>query len=120
MIKICNLSKRYGNKVLFENMTITISDGDFLVLTGSSGSGKTTLLNIIGGIEKPDFGYVVINGLSMNNRKDRMAAYRKELGFLFQNFALVEKMTVRENLMVVSKKNRSEITLTNALEMVGM
>ena len=120
MIKICNLSKRYGNKVLFENMTINISDGDFLVLTGSSGSGKTTLLNIIGGIEKPDFGYVVINGLSMNDRKDRMAAYRKELGFLFQNFALVEKMTVRENLMVVSKKNRSEITLTNALEMVGM
>ncbi len=120
MIEIRELSKRYDEKILFENMSLIIQDGDYVVLSGKSGSGKTTLLNIIGGVEKPDSGQVLINGLSMENRRNRMRIYRTELGFLFQNFALVEKLTVKENMMVVPLKNRSSISIAEALDIVGM
>ena len=120
MIEIRELSKRYDEKILFENMSLIIQDGDYVVLSGKSGSGKTTLLNIIGGVEKPDSGQVLISGLSMENRRNRMRIYRTELGFLFQNFALVEKLTVKENMMVVPLKNRSSISIAEALDIVGM
>ncbi len=120
MIEIKKLSKKYDDKVLFSDMSVNIDEGDFVILSGESGVGKTTLLNIIGGIEKPDTGDVYFNGLSINNKKNKMKIYRNELGFLFQNFALVEKLTVKENLLVVSPSNRSSFSIPDALEIVGM
>ncbi len=74
--------------------------GDFLALTGPSGSGKTTLLNLIGCIDKPDSGRVVIDGVDVTNVPlHRLAATRRDtLGFIFQTFNLIPVLTAYENV----------------------
>lgn len=60
-IQLMNVSKRYEDKMIFENINIIIKQGDFIIIKGKSGSGKTTLGNIIGGIDKPTSGKVKYN-----------------------------------------------------------
>ena len=62
MIEIKNLSKSFGEKVVFREFSLKIEDGEFVVFAGNSGCGKTTLLNIIGALEKPDDGQVLVDG----------------------------------------------------------
>lgn len=120
MISVNTLCKRFGEKVLFENFSFTAEPGEFVVITGKSGCGKTTLLNILGGLESPDSGSVSIDGKSIDNKKFLKSFYADIVGFLFQNFALVENKTVRQNLEMVMKNHRSGVTLEEALKMVGV
>lgn len=120
LLEIKNISKSFGNRVIFKNFSCTIKQGDFVVFSGKSGSGKTTLLNIIGGIEKIDSGKVILDGLDMSKNSDIIKAYREKLGFLFQNFALVENKTVEENILMIDKKYRNNLTVANVLEKVGL
>lgn len=120
MIEIKNLLKRFGEKTLFENMNLKIEQGEFLLLVGESGCGKTTLLNMIGGIENVDAGEILIDGKNISSKKNQMWLYGEKLGFLFQNFALVEHKTVYENLNMVKKKYRGNFTIEDVLEKVRM
>lgn len=120
LLEIKNISKSFGNRVIFKNFSCIIKQGDFVVFSGKSGSGKTTLLNIIGGIEKIDSGKVILDGLDMSKNSDIIKAYREKLGFLFQNFALVENKTVEENILMIDKKYRNNLTVANVLEKVGL
>ena len=120
MINVENLCKSFGDKVLFTDLSFTADAGEFVVITGRSGSGKTTLLNILGGLESPDSGTVLIDGKSISDRKFRRVFYSDTVGFLFQNFALVENKTVRQNLEMVMKKHRSGVSVEEALKMVGI
>ena len=120
MIEIKNLCKKFGDKVIFNNFNVTIEDGEFVVFAGRSGCGKTTLLNIIGALEKPDSGSIVVNGLDINNKKNQKEYFRNVVGFLFQNFALVENKSVKENLELVQKKQRTDMSLQEALKTVGL
>ena len=120
MIELKNVKKSFGDRVLFEELNLTISDGEFAVLIGASGCGKTTLLDIIAGIEPIDSGEVLIDGVNILKRRNRLAYYQTKLGMCFQNFALIENMTVRNNLELVQKKSRSEMSLDDALHRVGM
>ena len=120
MISVENLCKRFGEKVLFENFSFSAEPGEFVVITGKSGCGKTTLLNILGGLESPDSGRVSIDGSSITDRRYRRVFYADTVGFLFQNFALVENKTVRQNLEMVMKKHRSGISVPDALKMVSI
>ena len=120
MIELKNVKKSFGDRVLFEELNLTISDGEFAVLIGASGCGKTTLLDIIAGIEPIDSGEVLIDGVNILKRRNRLAYYQTKLGMCFQNFALIENMTVRNNLELVQKKSRSEMSLDDALRRVGM
>ncbi|MBP1566872.1 MAG: ATP-binding cassette domain-containing protein [Oscillospiraceae bacterium] len=120
MIEIKELAKRFGEKTLFENMNLTIEQGEFLILLGDSGCGKTTLLNMIGGIENVDSGKILIDGKDISIKKNQMWLYGEKIGFLFQNFALVEHKTVYENLKMIKKKYRGGLEIDDVLEKVGM
>lgn len=120
MIEIRNLCKSFGEHVIFDNFNAVIKDGEFVVFAGKSGCGKTTLLNIIGALEEPDSGSVLVNGLDVNQRKNQKNYFRNTVGFLFQNFALIENKTVKKNLKLVQKKQRTEITFNEALKEVGL
>lgn len=120
MIELKNVRKSFGDRVLFENLNLTITDGEFAVLIGTSGCGKTTLLDIIAGIEPIDSGEVLIDGLNILKRRNRLPYYQTKLGMCFQNFALIENMTVGKNLELVQKKSRSEMSIDDALRRVGM
>ena len=110
MIELKNVRKSFGERVLFENLNLKISDGEFAVLIGASGCGKTTLLDIIAGIEPIDSGEVLVDGVNILKRRNRLAYYQTKLDMCFQNFALIENMTVRKNLELVQKKSRSDMS----------
>lgn len=120
MITIQNLCKRFGDKVLFENYNLSIPDGEFVVFSGESGCGKTTLLNMIGCLEKPDSGCIIIDGIDIWKTKRKRELFSYKLGFLFQSFALLEDKTVLQNLNIINKKYRSAMSPEEALELVGL
>jgi len=95
MIEIKSLMKSFGNeRVLFSDFNLKIETGEFIVFVGKSGSGKTTLLNMIGSLEKFDSGKIIVDGVNIGLRKNQLKYLRFKVGFLFQNFALVEDKTV--------------------------
>lgn len=120
MIEIVNLNKAFGDKVLFHDLNMTIQNGEFVVFSGVSGCGKTTLLNMIGGIEKIDSGSILVDGLDIAGKKNLLSFFRYKVGFLFQNYALVENKTVRENLNLIKNKCRTDISIEEALECVSL
>lgn len=120
MILIENLSKKFDDKVLFNSFNITIPDGAFVVFCGESGCGKTTLLNMIGCLEKPDSGSIIIDGIDIWRTKKKRDLFSYKLGFLFQNFALLEGKTVAQNLQIIEKKVRTEKSIDQVLFEVGL
>lgn len=100
LIQLKNLSKRFDQKVIFENVNLEIEAGQVVLLTGNSGSGKSTLLNIIGGLERPTTGEIFINNRDILKLKGRERAdfYRRQIGFIFQDFYLHPQLKVSENI----------------------
>ena len=120
MIQISNVCKRFENKVLLEKFNLNIEDGEFVVFAGKSGCGKTTLLNMIGGLEEPDQGKIIVDGLDLYSKKRKEAYFTYKVGFLFQNFALLETKTVRQNIEMVKKKTRNQKSVEEVLEHVNL
>ena len=120
MITIENLCKAYNDKILFKNFHLEIPDSRFLVISGESGCGKSTLLNMIGGIETPDKGSIIVNGFDVAKKGKKQKYFKEVVGFLFQNFALLENKTVKENLEIIKKSGRTDISINEALEKVGL
>ncbi len=120
MIELNNVNKKYGDKVLFSNYNLHIAKGEFVVISGESGSGKTTLLNMIGALERIDSGQITVEGIDYMKKRNQFSYYRNPVGFLFQNFVLLEEKTVYQNLNMIRKGNRSTISIQEALEKVGM
>jgi len=87
------------------NISLTFEQGDFVVLSGPSGSGKTTLLNIIGGLDEPDSGAVVLNGQQITGlAENELSIIRRDhIGFVFQAYNLIPVLTARENIEYVMK-----------------
>ena len=116
-----NVSKRYGEQTVVNNVSLEIKDGEFFVLLGSSGSGKTTILNIIAGLASADEGRVLLHGRDVTD----LPTQKRNVGFVFQNYALFEYMTVAENIEFglqirkVSKKER-QVKRDELLELVGL
>jgi len=120
VIQIKNLCKSFDDHVLFKNFNLIINDGDFLCITGDSGTGKTTLLNMIGQLESYQEGEILFEGKPTETKKDKLDLFRKKLGFIFQNFVLVESKTVEENLKLIRKEDRTDVSIDSALKMVGI
>ena len=106
VIKVEKLDKVFKNaesetKVL-NNINLNIEKGEFVSLMGASGSGKSTLLYLIGGLDKPTSGKVSINEKDINKLKEEDMAKlrRKDIGFVFQFYNLVQNLTVEENIML--------------------
>lgn len=120
MIEIKNLSKSFGEKKLFDNYSLQIDDGEFVIFTGVSGCGKTTLLNMIGSLENTDSGEIAVDSMDITKKKNQREYLKRKVGFLFQNFALVDNKTVEENLRLVKNDCRSGVSIEAALKMVGL
>lgn len=120
MIEVCELCKCYGDKILFENMSFKIESGEFVCFSGESGRGKTTMLNMLGMIEPPSSGRILIDGMEILSRREKIDFFRYKVGFVFQNFALVEEKTVEQNMQFIKKAYRTDISIEESLEMVGM
>jgi putative ABC transport system ATP-binding protein len=104
MIKISNIEKCYHTDevdiVALNKMFIEVEDGEFLAIMGPSGCGKSTLLNILGFLDDPDSGSYVFNGVEVThfNERKRADLRKQNVGFLFQNFNLIDDLTVFENV----------------------
>ena len=104
MVETIDLYKDYRiGKVLYpalRGISIKIKDGEFTALAGPSGSGKTTLLNIIGCLDMPTKGEVILNGVNIKNlsSKEKAKLRREEIGFVFQTFNLIPVLTAYENV----------------------
>ena len=120
MIQIQHVTKKFDEKTIFEDFSMEIADGRFLIFAGKSGCGKTTLLNMIGGLEKPDSGRIIADGLDLSDRRNMKQYFLYKVGFLFQNFALIEDETVRQNLEYVQKEARTEKSIEEILKEVGL
>lgn len=120
MIEIKEISKAFGDHVIFKDLDLNIEKGEFVVFCGPSGCGKTTLLNIIGGLEKIDEGSLIVDGMDISGKRPKKDYYLTKVGFLFQNFAILENKTVKENIELVQNKARTGITVAEALEKVGL
>ncbi|HSW04569.1 sulfate/molybdate ABC transporter ATP-binding protein [Aquabacterium sp.] len=93
-IEVRNLNKRFGKTVVCDNLTLDIPAGELVALLGPSGSGKTTLLRIIAGLEVPDSGTVLFHGADATFADVR----ERQVGFVFQHYALFAHMTIFENV----------------------
>ena len=121
MIECINVTKRYRERDVIKNLSFSILDGEFVCFSGKSGSGKTTLLNLIGLLEEPTSGKILFDGVEITSRRDRLDFYRNRVGFVFQNFALLDNKTVKENLTLVKRRHRQEgVTMEDALKKVGL
>ncbi|EXM37747.1 bacteriocin ABC transporter ATP-binding protein [Ruminococcus albus SY3] len=120
MIELKNVTKAFGTNILFSGLTFDIKDGEFVVFSGKSGCGKSTMLNMIGGIEKVTNGSIIVDGMDITKNYNRVKYFSEKVGFLFQNFALSENKTVLKNLEMVAKKNRTEVSIDDALREVGL
>lgn len=104
MIKIENVHKYYGEKdnrfEVLKGISLTVEEGDFVVILGASGSGKSTLLNVISGLERPDSGEVLYNGENISVLSDeKLTRFRKEnIGFIFQQYYLLPHLNVDKNV----------------------
>lgn len=102
IIELKNINKSYNKKKVLNNISLQVNEGEMVAIVGASGKGKSTLLNIIGLLDAPDSGDVVIDGeknVAPNTSKSNKIL-RDKIGYLFQNFALVDNETVLENLMI--------------------
>ncbi|MBH5317497.1 ABC transporter ATP-binding protein [Paenibacillus sp. GSMTC-2017] len=105
LLQVRNLNKIYPGKVSYKaltNIDLTIEKGEFVGIMGPSGSGKTTLLNVVSTIDRPTSGEVRINGNNPYDLSQEKLAHfrRRELGFVFQSFNLLDTMTVKENMLL--------------------
>ncbi len=105
MIRLTDVTKVYDNGAeALRNVSLEITDGEFVFIVGQSGSGKSTLIKLLTGEEIPTDGRIMINGYSMNNIRERQIPFmRRTIGVIFQDFRLIEKKTVEENLAFVMR-----------------
>ena len=115
MIEIRNVSKTYPNGFqALKDCSSHVEKGEVIVVCGPSGSGKSTLIKCVNGLEDFQQGQIVVNGMSVGDRKTNLPKLRSHVGMVFQHFELFPHMTVLENLTIAQAKvlgrNREEAT----------
>ena len=105
LLEVKNISKTYGTGETaveaLKNVSFSVEKGEFLAIVGESGSGKSTLLNMIGALDAPTAGKVIIDGKDIMAMKDNAATIfrRRNIGFIFQAFNLIPELTVEQNIV---------------------
>ena len=104
ILRVENLTKVYGegsNQVkALDNVSFTVDKGEFVAVVGASGSGKSTLIHLIGGVDKPDGGKVIVGGTDVYAQKEEELAIfrRRQIGLIYQFYNLIPVLTVEENM----------------------
>ncbi|MBP1538015.1 MAG: ABC transporter ATP-binding protein [Ruminococcus sp.] len=126
MISIKNVIKKYrsGSEEIaaLGGISAEIRTGEFTVILGPSGSGKSTMLNMLGGMDRPTSGQILINGEDISGLSEKkLTDYRrKNVGFVFQFYNLVENLTAYENVGIAAELNGNTGKAANALKEVGL
>jgi putative ABC transport system ATP-binding protein len=110
MIRLEGVEKYYGDHQVLKGINLEVQRGEFVSVMGSSGSGKSTLLNLVGGMDRPEKGSIVVNGEDISAYADEeLTLYRrKKIGFIFQFFNLLPNITVYENISMPLLLNGAE------------
>ncbi len=100
IIELHDIRKQYGDRIVFQDVNLTIPVGSFAVVRGESGAGKSTLLNLISGLEIPNSGKIVVDGKDISElaKIERTDFYRHEVGIIFQGSYLQPQFTLMENI----------------------
>ena len=131
MIHLRNVTRTYssGSRVVraLDSVTLDIAAGAFVTISGPSGCGKSTMLNLLGGLDRPDSGEILVDGLPLHEADEKaLTAYRRHtLGIVFQFFNLLPAMTVRENvelplLLRGEPQKKAAGRVAEMLDLVGM
>ena len=124
LLEIKNVSKIYGPLKALDNVNLTVENGEWLAIMGPSGSGKSTMMNIIGCMDKPSLGEVILDGVDIakESGKKLTEIRRDKIGLMFQQFHLVNYLTAVENVMVSQYYHSmpDEKEALEALERVGL
>jgi sulfate transport system ATP-binding protein len=120
-IAVENVTKRFGDFVALDDITLAVPNGSLTALLGPSGSGKSTLLRVIAGLEQPDTGTVVISGSEATS----LPPQKRGVGFVFQHYAAFKHMTVRDNIafgLKIRKRSKADISkrVEELLELVHL
>ena len=102
LIRLQNVLKQFdkGAVTALNNINLSIEQGSFVSIIGPSGSGKSTLLNMLGALDSPDSGQVIINGVDLSTQKDLSDFRRHEIGFVFQLHNLIPNLSVQDNVEI--------------------
>lgn len=127
MISIRNLSKKFGDHIIFDNYSLDVDKGEYVAIVGPSGKGKTTLLNMMGLLEKQNSGTITIAGVTnpnLDSHKGR-ELLRNKMSYVFQNYGLIDNETVRYNLKIATRfinrtKEQEEEAIKSVLNKVGL
>jgi len=126
LIEFKQVTREYsvGNRMLraVDRADFTINEGEFVVVLGPSGAGKSTILNLIGGMDTPTSGEILVNGQNISNLSDNaLTQYRAEnVGFVFQFYNLIPTLTAAENIAVTRSIVKKPLDPAEVLEMVGL
>ena len=126
IIELKNISRSYSNgnqefKAL-DNIDLSLEAGKFIVILGPSGAGKSTLLNLLGGLDYPTSGKIIVDGQDITKlSQNQMADYRaSKVGFIFQFYNLIPALTVHENVKLVHENVKNGIPASQVLKDVGL
>jgi putative ABC transport system ATP-binding protein len=129
ILRVENLNKTYGmgdNKVeALKDVNLAVNKGEFVAIVGASGSGKSTLLHLLGGLDRPTSGKVVIDGESIYDYKEEKLAIfrRRKIGFIFQFFNLIPVLDLEENIALpalLDNENIDKKYLNEIIELLGL
>lgn len=124
ILELTNVTKSYGNVHALKDFNLSVAPGEWVSIMGPSGSGKSTILNIIGCMDKPTSGSVLIDGIEVTARsnKELTEVRREKIGLVFQQFHLIPHLTALENVMVAQYYHSltDEEEALKALERVGL
>ena len=120
-VELKNINKNFGDYKASDNVNFGVEKGKLIGLLGPSGSGKTTMLRMIAGLETPDSGDIIIDGVRVND----LAASKRGIGFVFQNYALFRYMTVYDNIafgLRVQKADKKKIDerVRELIKLIGL
>ena len=126
ILQATELKKYYGTEPnitrALDGVTLSIEKGEFVAIVGTSGSGKSTLLNMIGGLDVPTSGQVVVDGKELSKLKDEELTVfrRRKIGFIFQNYNLVPVLNVYENIVLPVELDGNKVDKKFMKEVVQM
>lgn len=126
LIEANNIVKAYGEgegmTYALNNVSLTVNEGEFLVVLGESGCGKSTLLNVLGGIDSVDSGSIIVRGVDITKlpEKDLTMYRRNKVGFVFQFFNLISDLTVYQNVTLAPGSDKIRLRVEQILDLVGI
>ena len=125
ILQTTELKKYYGTKPnitkALDGVNLSVEQGEFVAIVGTSGSGKSTLLNMIGGLDVPTSGKVIVDGRDLSTLKDEQLTVfrRRKIGFIFQNYNLVPVLNVFENIVLPVELDGGRVDTNFLNEVVG-